>query len=282
MIPDAAAQDSHARGALPTQEVALVLAGSREKLPGYWSIELDVRERPTRLLPDGRVWRRTPLEALALHAFEQHRDILADANYLISLSADPATVDFLELMRAKMLVSEGREPLQIVIAEDQEVIEREPAPGEAPQVIERRVAYRRLSHPDAPLTAGMIVFDLSDDGGRRADGGQIPVEIPGARVIGWTGLRNRHRILHESYALAAVDSLIARAARLGAQRPEDWGIYVGRQAQTAVAVLRVSRGFYAGRMIPILVRDQWRRDVPGREPSWRPLALQLRATHAVA
>jgi hypothetical protein len=281
-MPDAATRGPHSHPPLSTQEVALVLAGNRQTVPGYWSIELDVRERPTWLLPDGRVCRRTPLEERALHAFEEHRDILADGNYRISLTGDPATIDFLELMRAKMLVSKGREPLQVVIAEEQEVLEREPSAGEAPNPIERRLLYRRLSHPDEPLAEGMLVFDLSHDGGTRADDGQVPVEIPGARVIGWEGLRNRHRMLHESYALAAVESLIARAAGLGIQRSQDWGIYVGRQAQPAVAVLRVSRGFYAGRMIPILVRDQWRRDVSGRKPSWRPLALQLHESHAVA
>ena len=30
-------------------------------------------------------------------------------------------------------------------------------------------------------------------------------------MIGWAGLRNRQQMLHESYALAAVESLIARA-----------------------------------------------------------------------
>jgi hypothetical protein len=281
-MPDAAAHGPHSHPALSAQEVALVLAGSRFKVPGYWSIELDVHDRPALLLPDGRVWRRAPLEARALHAFEAHRDILADSNYRISLTADPATSDFLELMRAKMLVSQGRDPLQIVIAEEQEVIAHAPETGQEPEVIERRTLYRRLSHPEAPLAEGTLVFDLSDDGGRAADGGQIPVEIPGARVIGWSGLRNRQQLLHESYALAAVESLIARATRLGAQRSDAWAIYVGRQAQPAVAVLRVSRGFYAGRMIPILVRDQWRHDTPGTEPSWRPLALQLHESHAVA
>jgi hypothetical protein len=281
-MADAATQRPHSQPPLSTQEVALVLAGNRETVPGYWSIELDVRERPTWLLADGRVYRRTPLEERALQAFEEHRDVLADANYRISLTGDPAIIDFLELMRAKMLVSNGREPLQVVIAEEQELIEREPAPGEAPNVIERRVSYRRLSHPEEPLAEGMLVFDLSHDGGTRSDDGQVPVAIPGARVIGWEGLRNRNRMLHESYAVAAVESLIARATRLGAQRSQDWGIYVGRQAQPAVAVLRVSRGFYAGRMIPILVRDQWRHDLPDTEPSWRPLALQLHESHAVA
>jgi len=281
-MPEAAPHAVHPHAGPATQEVALVLAGSQIKVPGYWSIELDVSDRPTLLLPDGRVWRRTPLEARALQAFELHRDILADSNYRISLTGDPATIDFLAMMRAKMLVSEGRAPLQVVIAEDQHVIEQAPEPGEEPRVIERRTLYRRLSHPEAPLAEGTVVFDLSDEGGRRADDGQIPLAIPGARVIGWAGLRNRHQLLHEPYALAAVESLIARAARLGAERPDQWGIYVGRQAQPAVAVLRVSRGFYAGRMIPILVREQWRRDVPGTEPSWRPLALQLAESHAVA
>jgi len=279
---DAAIHEPHPTRGPATQEVALVLAGSQIKVPGYWSIELDVSDRPTLLLPDGRVARRTPLEERALQAFEAHRDILADSNYRISLTGDPATIDFLAMMRAKMLVSEGRAPLQVVIAEEQHVIAGVPEPGDEPQVIERRTLYRRLSHPEETLAEGTIVFDLSDEGGRRADDGQVPVTIPGARVVGWAGLRNRHRLLHEPYALAAVESLIARAAQLGAERPDQWGIYVGRQAQPAVAVLRVSRGFYAGRMIPILVREQWRRDVPGTEPRWRPLALQLAESHAVA
>jgi hypothetical protein len=264
------------------QDVVLILADVQAEVPGYWNLALDVHERPTRRFRDGRVWQRTPLEVGALRAFEERRDILADGNYRISLSGDPATIDFLEVMRAKLIVSEGQEPIEIVIVEEEEVIEREPEPGEAPTVLERRLRYRRLGHADAPLPDDMIVFDLSSDGGSDAEGRQIPVDIPGARVIGWRGLRNRNRMVHEAYAEAAARSLIARAEHLGAQRPEDWGIYVGRRAQRAVAVLRASRGFYAGRMIPILVQQQWRRDVPGEPLAWRPLGLKLLESTRVA
>jgi hypothetical protein len=260
---------------LATQEVVLILAGAKFKIPGYWNLELDVREPATWISREGRVYRRQTLRSRAERAFEAERDILTAGNYRISLSGDPATVDFLEIMRAKLLVSKGAEPIEIVIAEQQEVLDEEPVQGRDPHVVERRVVYRRLDRPEEPLPEGLVVFDLSDDGGSSPDGAQIPVEIPGARVIGWRGLRNRSQLVHERYAEAAAHSLIARAARLGARRSDQWGIYVGRKAQVAVAVLRESRGFYAGRMIPILVREQWRKDVPGTGPSWRPLGLQL-------
>jgi hypothetical protein len=266
---------------VPSQDVALALTGRHYEIPGYWTLELDVGERPTRLLPDGRVWRRAPIESRAREVFDAHRDILADANYRISLTGDPATIDFLEIMRATLLVSEGEQPIEILIAEEQEVIEREPAPGEEPRVIERRIAYRLLGHPDAPLPDGLVVFDLSDEGGE-ADGVQVPVEIPGTRVIGWAQLRNRQRLLHEAYARAAAESLIARAAHLGLKQTQGWALYCGRQAQPAVTVLRTSRGFYAGRMMPILVRRQWSGDVPGEAPSWRPLGLRLLSSSKVA
>jgi hypothetical protein len=253
----------------------LILAGGKFKIPGYWNLELDVREPATWISREGRVYRRKTLRSRAQQAFEAERDILAAGNYRISLSGDPATVDFLEIMRAKLLVSKGAEPIEIVIAEQQEVVDQEPVRGRAPHVVERRVVYRRLDRPEEPLPEGLVVVDLSDDGGSSPDGAQIPVEIPGARVIGWRGLRNRSQLVHEHYAEAAAYSLIARAAHLGARRSDQWGIYVGRKAQVAVAVLRESRGFYAGRMIPILVREQWRKDVPGTDPSWRPLGLQL-------
>jgi hypothetical protein len=253
----------------------LILAGAQLEIPGYWNLPLDVGDRATRVARDGRVYQRQTLESRARDAFEAERDILTEGNYLISLSAAPSVVDLLELMRAKLLVSEGREPIEVVIAEEQEVLDQAPEPGREPRVLEHRVVYRRLGHPDAPLPEGMLVFDLSDDGGSDADGAQIPVEIPGARVIGWRGVRNRGQLLHEAYADAAARSLIARAAALGAGGSDEWGIYVGRQAQVAVAVLRESRGFYGGRMIPILVREQWSQDVPGAAPSWRPLGLRL-------
>lgn len=256
-------------------EVVLILAGARVEIPGYWSVELDVRDEPTRLLGDGRVLRRRTLESCARQAFEAQREILDDGNYRISLSGDPATIDFLEIMRATLLVTEGQRAIEIVIAEEQEVVEKEPAPGETPQVLERRVVYRRLGHPDEALPEGMVVFDLSDDGGSDDQGAQIPVQIPGARVIGWRGLRNRYQMRHESYASAAARSLVERSARLCGDGATPWGIYVGRQAQRACAVLRESRGFYAGRMIPILVRQQWRKDTAGAAPSWRPLGLRL-------
>jgi hypothetical protein len=276
-MPDAApsVSPSAPQTASATHEVALILSGGRLQIPGYWNLELEVQDPPSLIFADGSPCRRTPLEVRARQAFEEHRDILSEGNYRISLGGDPATIDFFELMRAKILVSEGHRPIEIVIVEEQDVVAQEPAPGEPPGVLERRRLYRRLGHPDARLPEGMLVFDLSDDGGRDEGGHQIPVEIPGARVIGWSGLRNQHRLLHESYALAAAESLIARAAHLGARDPEKWGIYVGREAQRAVAVLRTSRGFYAGRMIPILVRQQWRHDVPGEAPSWRPLRLRL-------
>jgi hypothetical protein len=256
-------------------EVVLILAGARVEIPGYWSVELDVRDEPTRLLGDGRVLRRRTLESCARQAFAAQREILDDGNYRISLSGDPATIDFLEIMRATLLVTEGQRAIEIVIAEEQEVVEKEPAPGETPQVLERRVVYRRLGHPEEALPEGMVVFDLSDDGGSDERGSQIPVQIPGARVIGWRGLRNRYQMRHESYASAAARSLVERSARLCGDGARPWGIYVGRQAQRACAVLRESRGFYAGRMIPILVRQQWRKDVEGAAPSWRPLGLRL-------
>jgi hypothetical protein len=260
---------------LATRDVALILAGAKVKIPGYWNLELDVRVPPTWISRDGHVYRRQTLRSRAQQAFEAERAILTEGNYHISLSGDPATVDFLEIMRARLLVSQGAEPIEIVIAEQQEVVGEEPVRGRNPQVVERRVVYRRLDRPEEPLPEGLVVFDLSDDGGSSPDGAQIPVEIPGARVIGWRGLRNRSQLVHERYAEAAAHSLIARAARLGARRSDQWGIYVGREAQAAVAILRASRGFYAGRMIPILVRKQWRKDVPGSDPSWRPLGLQL-------
>jgi len=262
--------------------VVLMLADTPEPIPDYWNLGLDVRDRPTRMLADGTLLERTPLEVAALNAFERHRDILEDGNYRISLSGDPATIDFLEIMRAKLLISRGDEPISIVILEEQEVVEREPAPGESPHVIGHRPRYRRLDHPEEPLPEDMIVFDLSDDGGSDADGRQLPVEVPGARVFGWRGLRNRNRMLHEAYADAAVRSLVARAAHLGAKRSQEWGIYVGRRAQLAVAVLRASRGFHAGRMLPILVRQQWRGDLPGEVPTWRPLELRLLESTKVA
>jgi hypothetical protein len=262
--------------------VVLILAGTPEQISDYWNLELDVQDRPTQILEDGRISRRTPLEVSALHAFEEHRDILEDGNYRISLSGDPTTIDFLEIMRAKLLVSEGDEPIEIVVVEEQEVVEQEPASDEAPRILEHRLLYRRLGHPDEPLRENMVVFDLSDDGGSDGDGRQIPVDIPGARVIGWRELRNRHRLQHEAYADAAARSLIARAAHLGAVSSEEWGIYVGRRAQSAVAVLRASRGFYAGRMIPILARRQWSGDSPGEVPSWRPLELRLLESTKVA
>ena len=256
-------------------EVALILAGSRVEIPGYWSLELDVRDEPTRLLRDGRILRRRTLESCARQAFETQREILDDGNYRISLSGDPATIDLLEIMRATLLVSEGQEPLEIVIAEDQDLVEKEPAPGDTPQILERRVRYRRLGHPDEALPEGMVVFDLSDDGGSDDRGAQIPVQIPGARLIGWRGLRNRNQMLHEAYAAAAARSLVERSAQLCGKGSTPWGVYVGRQAQRACAVLRESRGFYAGRMIPILVRQQWRKDLADAAPSWRPLGLRL-------
>jgi hypothetical protein len=237
---------------LATHDVVLILAGAKFKIPGYWNLELDVREPAIWISREGRVYRRQTLRSRAQRAFEAERDILTEGNYRTSLSGDPATVDFLEIMRAKLLVSKGAEPIEIVIAEQQEVLDEEPVQGRDPHVVERRVVYRRLDRPEEPLPEGLVVFDLSDDGGSSPDGAQIPVEIPGARVIGWRGLRNRSQLVHEHYAEAA-------------------GIYVGRKAQVAVAVLRESRGFYAGRMIPILVREQWRKDVPGTDPSWRPL-----------
>lgn len=263
------------RPPLATQDVVLILAGAKFKIPGYWNLELDVRESATWISREGHVYRRQTLRSRAQQAFEAARDILTEGNYRISLSGDPATVDFLEIMRAKLLVSRGEEPIEIIIAEQQEVLDEEPVPGRDPRVSERRVVYRRLDRPDEPPPEGLVVFDLSDDGGSSADGAQIPVDIPGARVVGWRELRNRSRLVHERYAEAAAHSLIQRAARLGASRSDQWGIYVGRKAQVAVAVLRESRGFYAGRMIPILVREQWRRDFPGTDPSWRPLGLQL-------
>jgi hypothetical protein len=258
-----------------TQDVVLILAGARLKIPGYWNLELDFRETTTWISREGRVYRRRTLRSRAQQAFEAEREILTEGNYRISLSGDPVTVDFLEILRAKLLVSEGREPIEIIVAEQQEVVDEEPVPGRDPHVVERRVVYRRLDHPDEPIPEGMVVFDLSDDGGSDADGAQIPVEIPGARVIGWRELRNRSQLVHEHYAEAAAQSLIARAARLGARSSDQWGIYVGRKAQVAVAVLRGSRGFYAGRMIPILVCEQWPQDVPGTDPTWRPLGLKL-------
>jgi len=260
---------------LGTQDVVLILAGAKFKIPGYWNLELDFRDDPTWMSREGRVYRRRTLRSRAQQAFEAEREILTEGNYRISLSGDPTTVDFLEIMRAKLLVSEGEEPIEIVIAEQQEVVDEEPVPGRDPHVLERRVVYRRLDRPDEPLPEGMVVFDLSDDGGSDAEGAQIPVEIPGTRVIGWRELRNRSQLVHEHYAEAAAHSLSARAARLGARCSDQWGIYVGRKAQVAVAVLRESRGFYAGRMIPILVCEQWPQDVPGTDPSWRPLGLQL-------
>jgi hypothetical protein len=263
------------RSALPIQGVVLILAGARVDIPGYWNLQLDVRDPLTRMSRDGRVYQRRTLEARARDAFEAERDILTEGNYRISLSGTPSTVDFLEIMRAKLLVSEGQEPIEIVIAEDQEVVDEEPLPGREPQIVERRVVYRRLGRPDEPLPEGMVVFDLSDDGGSDAEEAQIPIEIPAARVIGWRRLRNSGQLLHEAYADTAARSLIARAAALGARRPDAWGIYVGRSAQVAVAVLRESRGFYGGGMIPILVREQWRHDIPGTAPTWRPLGLRL-------
>ncbi|MDJ0865657.1 MAG: hypothetical protein QNK03_06080 [Myxococcota bacterium] len=251
-----------------SRNVALILAGAKLDIPGYWNLELDVRVPATRISREGSIQTRQTLWSVVQQAFESHREILTEGNYSISLSSDPATVDFLEIMRAKLLVSKGEEPIEIIVAEEQEVVEEEPARGVPPRVAERRVAHGLLDRPDEPLPEGMVVFDLSDDGGSGADGSQIPIEIPGARVVGWRGLRNRSQLVHEAYAEAAVHSLIARAARLGARRSDQWGIYVGRKAQPAVAVLRGSRGFYAGRMIPILVREQWRRDVPGAPPSW--------------
>jgi hypothetical protein len=262
--------------------VVLMLADTPEPIPDYWNLALDVRDRPSRILADGAIVQRTPLEVAALHAFERHRDILEDGNYQISLSGDPGTVDFLEIMRAKLLISKGDEPIEIVIVEDQQVVEREPASGEAPRVIGQRSRYRCLGHPDEPLSENMVVFDLSDDGGSDRDGRQIAVDVPGARVFGWRGLRNRNRLLHEAYAEAAARSLVARAAHLGAHGPREWGIYVGRRAQLAVAVLRASRGFHAGRMLPILVRQQWRGDLPGEVPTWRPLELTLLESTKVA
>jgi hypothetical protein len=253
----------------------LILAGAQIEIPGYWNLQLNVGDRATRVSRDGRVYQRQTLESRARDAFEAERDILTEGNYLISLSGAPSVVDFLELMRAKLLVTEGREPIEIVIAEEQEVLDEAPVPGRELKVVERRVVYRRLGHPDEPVPEDMVIFDLSDDGGSDADGAQIPIEIPGARVIGWRGVRNRGQLLHEAYADAAARSLIARAAALGARGSDEWGIYVGRRAQVAVAVLRTSRGFYAGRMIPILVREQWRHDVPNATPSWRPLGLRL-------
>jgi hypothetical protein len=263
------------RPALATQGVVLILAGAHIEIPGYWNLQLDVRDRATRISRHGRVYQRQTLESRARDAFEEERDILTEGNYRISLSGAPATVDFLEIMRAKLLVSEGQEPIEIVIAEDHEVVDEEPLLDREPRIVERRVVYRRLGRPDEPLPEGMVVFDLSDDGGSEADGAQIPIEIPGARVIGWRGVRNRGQLLHEAYADTAARSLIARAAALGVRGSDEWGMYVGRSAQVAVAVLRESRGFYAGRMIPILVREQWRHDVPGTAPSWRPLGLRL-------
>ena len=169
------------------QDVVLILADVQAEVPGYWNLALDVHERPTRRFRDGSIWQRTPLEVGALRAFEERRDILADGNYRISLSGDPATIDFLEVMRAKLIVSEGQEPIEIVIVEEEEVIEREPEPGEEPTVLEHRLRYRRLGYVDAPLPDDMIVFDLSSDRGSDAEGRQIPVDIPGARVIGWQG-----------------------------------------------------------------------------------------------
>ncbi len=275
-MPDVPARNPRSSGdeTLPTPDVALALTGGHLEIPGYWTLELDVGDRPTRILRDGHVSQRMPIESRARQVFEAHRDLLADANYRISLTGDPATIDFLEIMRATLLVSEGQQPIQIVIAEEEEVIEREPGPGEEPKVLERRIRYRRLGHPDAPLPEGLIVFDLSDEGGE-AGGHQVPVAMPGARVIPWARLRNRQRLVHEAYARAAAESLVARAAHLGVERTVGWAIYCGRPAQPAVTVLRTSRGFYAGRMIPILVRQQWRDDVPGEEPSWRPLGLRL-------
>jgi hypothetical protein len=261
--------------------VALALTGAHLEISGYWTLQLDVGDRPTRILPDGRVWQRIPIESRALQVFEAHRDILADANYRISLTGDPATIDFLEIMRATLLVSEGHEPIQVVIAEQEETIEGEPAPGAPAKVVDRRVRYRRLGHPDDPLPEGLVVFDLSDEGGE-AGGHRLAVEIPGARVIAWARLRNRQRLVHEAYARAAAESLIARAAHLGIERTDGWAIYCGRSAQPAVTVLRTSRGFYAGRMIPILVRQQWRSDVPGEQPGWRPLGLRLLPSSRVA
>jgi hypothetical protein len=263
------------RPALATHGVVLILADAHVEIPGYWNLRLDVRDRATRISRTGQVYQRQTLESRARDAFEAERDILTEGNYRISLSGEPAVVDFLEIMRAKLLVSEGQEPIDIVIAEEKEVVDHAPEPGREPQIVERRVVYRRMGHPDEPLPGGMVVFDLSDDGGSDADGAQIPIEIPGARVIGWRGVRNRGQLLHEAYADTAARSLIARAAALGARGSGEWGIYVGRQAQVAVAVLRESRGFYAGRMLPLLVREQWRHDAPGTPPSWRPLGLRL-------
>ena len=274
--------DSQSDAPVHGQDVVLMLADTPVEVPGYWNLKLDVPDRLTRLLEDGTVLQYTPLEVSAERAFEHERQILADGNYRISLSGDPGTIDFLGIMRAMLILSEGREPIEVVIAEDQEVIEREPEPGEAPRVVERRTHYRRLGRIDEPLPENLVVFDLSDEGGSDEDGRQLPVDIPGARVLGWRGLRNRERMVQEAYAEAAARSLAARAARLGAERPHEWAIYVGRRAQRAVAVLRTSRGFYEGRMIPILVRQQWRNDRPGEAPNWRPLGLQrLESTRLV-
>jgi len=266
---------SRDRPPITAHGVVLILAGAQIEIPGYWNLQLDVGDRATRVSRDGRVYQRQTLESRARDAFEAERDILTEGNYRIFLSGAPAIVDFLEIMRAKLLVTEGQEPIEIVIAEEQEVVDQAPVPGREPQAVARRVVYRRMGHPDEPLPEGMVVFDLSDDGGSEANGAQIPIEIPGARVIGWRGVRNRGQLLHEAYADTAARSLIARAATLGVRGSDGWGMYVGRSAQVAVAVLRESRGFYAGRMIPILVREQWRHDVPGAAPSWRPLGLRL-------
>jgi len=260
---------------IANSRVALILAGAQIEIPGYWNLELDIHDRATLISRDGHVYQRHTLESRASEAFETKRDILAEGNYHIALSGAPDVVDFLEIMRAKLLVSDGQEPIEVVIAEEQEVLDHEPTPDREPEVVGRRVVHRRLGYPDEPLPEGMVVFDLSDEGGSDTHGSQTPIEIPGARVVGWRGLRNRVQLLHEAYADAAARSLIARANALGADTSDKWGIYVGRRAQVAVAVLRESRGFYAGRMIPILVREQWRHDVPGTAPSWRPLGLRL-------